>query len=85
MDAEYNHAYNMQDLSKEKSKNHAKHSILYEKALKESFIKETLYQDSSILYDLNLANPCYAKILNKDGFYAIKDTIIPCSLHQVVV
>ncbi len=83
IDAEYKHASSMQNISKKQSEKSTRHSTLYEQALKESFIKETLYQDSSILYDLNVANPSYAKILNKDGFYAIKDTIYQLTSHQL--
>lgn len=75
MDAEYEHACKLKDLTDEEYENHQKHSDLYMRLLKNNFIKEEKYVDNSILYDLNILSPGYAKILNEQGFYAIKDTI----------
>lgn len=75
IEEEYNHALSLKDLSDEEYEKQQVHSEEYLKALKESFIKEEVYEDNTTLYDLNLALPSYAKILNKDGFYAVKDTI----------
>lgn len=75
MDAEYEHACKLKDLTDEEYENHQKHSDLYMRLLKSNFIKEEKYVDNSILYDLNILSPGYAKILNEQGFYAIKDTI----------
>lgn len=75
MDAEYEHACKLKNLTDEEYENHQKHSDLYMRLLKNNFIKEEKYVDNSILYDLNILSPGYAKILNEQGFYAIKDTI----------
>ncbi|WP_059026863.1 hypothetical protein [Gabonibacter massiliensis] len=52
-----------------------KHSKLYYKYLKEDFIKEVFYNDGSTSYDLNLATPYYAKVLNEKWYFAVGDTI----------
>lgn len=52
-----------------------KHSVLYETALKEGLIKEVLYSDGTSSYDYNLAVPYYSSVINKDGFFAVQDTL----------
>lgn len=85
MSAEYDHASNLKPLSDEEYEKCNKHSEQYILALKNSLIKEESYEDGSTLYDLNIALPAYAKILNKQGFFAIKDTIYQLTSHQMKV
>jgi len=51
------------------------YSDLYTEKLKSGFIKTEKFSDGTELYELNLASPQYAKVLNQDGFYAIGKNI----------
>lgn len=51
------------------------HSELYLKHLKEGFIKPVKYSDGTESYNLNSSVPHYAPVANKDGFFAVGDTI----------
>lgn len=65
----------LDSLSGEVLENAPKHTSLYEAALKEGLIKEVFYTDGTSTYDYNLAVPYYASVLNKDGFFAVGDTL----------
>lgn len=51
------------------------HSELYKKYIKEGFIRLVKYSDGTESYNLNSSVPHYAPVANKDGFFAIGDTI----------
>lgn len=84
IDAEYEHALGLRDLSDEEYNECQIHSDLYLEKLDESFIKETYYTDGTSLYDLNLAFPAYAKILNEEGYFAIQDTIFQMTANEIL-
>ena len=52
-----------------------KHSELYYKCLESGLIRQEFYSDGSSSYNLNLAVPLYSKIVNKEGYFAVGDTI----------
>ena len=53
----------------------SEHSGVYDDYLQRGIIKKVFYGDGTSSYDLNLAEPLYAKVINRDGYFAIKDTI----------
>lgn len=69
------YAKSLRNLSDEEYANTSRHSKSYSRLLKEGLIKIKKFQDESELYSLNLSTPNYAKVLNKEGFFAIQDTI----------
>lgn len=72
---EYDYACSLKNLSDEEYEKVSKHSDMYLKLVESNFLKEENYQDGTKMYDLNLLIPTYSKILNKEGFFAINDTI----------
>ena len=62
-------------LSGEELEKAPKHTALYETALKDGVIKEICYKDGATTYVHNLCLPYYASVLNKDGFFAVGDTL----------
>ena len=70
-------------LSGESLEKALKHSTLYETALKEGLIKEVLYSDGTSSYDYNLAVPYYSSVINKDGFFAVQDTLYQITGNRV--
>ena len=51
------------------------HSALYSRYMKEGFIKKVKYSDGTECYDLNSCEPYYARVANKDGFFAIGNVV----------
>ena len=72
-------------LSGESLEKAPKHSPLYELALKERLIKEVFYSDGTSSYDYNLAVPYYSSVINKDGFFAVQDTLYQITENYVKV
>ena len=54
----------------------AKHSKKYEECLREGIIRNVRYADGTSTYDINLCSPIYAKVVNREGFFAVRDTIV---------
>ena len=75
----------LDSLSGEALENAPKHTSLYESALKEGLIKEVFYTDGTSTYDYNLAVPYYASVLNKDGFFAVRDTLYQVTKDYIKV
>lgn len=59
-----------------------KHSNTYNEALRKGVIRKVFYTDGSSSYDLNLAAPYYAKVVNNKGFFAVNDTIFQVTANQ---
>ena len=72
-------------LSGESLEKAPKHSPLYELALKERLIKEVFFSDGTSSYDYNLAVPYYSSVINKDGFFAVQDTLYQITENYVKV
>lgn len=53
----------------------SQHSRVYNDYLQQGIIKQFFYNDNTYSYDLNLADAFYAKVVNKEGFFAVGDTI----------
>lgn len=51
------------------------HSVLYQSNLSNGIIAERLLSDGTKLYDLNIFNPFYALIINKNGFVKIGEDL----------
>lgn len=62
-----------------------KHTPLYEMALKDGLIKEVVYADGTSIYDYTLIIPYYARVVNKGGFFAIRDTLYQVTKEYVKV
>ena len=62
-----------------------KHSKKYEEYLQNGIIRKVLYNDGSSSYDVNLCVPVYAQVVNREGFFAIQDTIIQITEDKVKV
>lgn len=75
VDKEYVYGMSLECLSEERLNEIDLHCAFYRKMLQKEVIKEVKYSDGTELYQLNLCFPNYAKVLNEDGFFAIKDTI----------
>lgn len=75
MEVEREHAICLRELSDEEYDQAEKHSSFYNELLKKKFIRVQKFTDNSELYSLNLLSPNYGKVLNKEGFFAIRDTI----------
>ena len=85
VEAERLHAISLRDLSDYEYDIVDKHSSLYMKLLNEEFIKIEKYSDGTELYTINLALPNYAKVLNKDGYFAIQDTIYQITSDKMII
>ena len=75
MEVEREHAISLRELSDEEYDQAEKHSSFYNELLKKKFIRVQKFTDNSELYSLNLLSPNYEKMLNKEGLFAIRDTI----------
>lgn len=61
--------------SNEDSLTNRSHSSCYYQGLTDGLIREVFYSDGTQSYAPNLAEPFYNKIVNKEGFFAVGDTI----------
>lgn len=73
--AETEHYDRVDSLKEEELEKVDVHSRLYYECLDQGIIRKVYYDDGSSSYDLNLSAPLYAKILNREGYFAVGDTI----------
>ncbi len=84
-DTEYEYATSLKDLSDEEYEKCQKHSSLYLESLEKGLIKEEVYEDNSVLYDLDILYPNYAKILNQEGFFGIGNNVYQVTSDELRV